>query len=150
MDVYLLDTMVVSNFIGPSPNASVLKWISSVDDIDLYISVAVIMEIRKGIESERRKLSAKNLDVSDLDVSQRELSEFIRAYSDQFIPVDNTIAEEWGRLTGIKEKNIVDLLIAATANVKKYVVVTRNVKHFRSRNITTIDPFAYKWKQNSH
>jgi predicted nucleic acid-binding protein len=141
MDVYVLDTMVVSNINGPDPNENVLDWIRGVDDIDIYISVVVIMEVRKGIESQRRKLSAKNLDISDLDASQKELSEFVRDHSDQFIPVDNEIAEEWGRLVGVKEKNIVDLLIAATANVKKYTVVTRNEKHFRARSIKTIDPF---------
>lgn len=144
--MYILDTMVVSSYNGPNPDLNVLEWIRSVDDVDIYISVAVIMEIRKGIEAERRRRSAQNMDVSDLDVSQKGLSQLVRDHGDQFIPVDNEIAEAWGRLIGIKEKNIVDLLIAATANVKNYTVVTRNEKHFRDRKVKTFNPFSYKRK----
>jgi predicted nucleic acid-binding protein len=135
--------MVVTNYTGPHPDENVLAWINSVDDVDLYMSVVVIMEIVKGIGSAKRKL-ARYTDLSDLDTKQEAFSAFVRDHRDQFIPIDDEIAGEWGRLIGIKEKNIVDLLIAATALVKKYIVVTRNEKHFRASKVETVNPFNYR------
>jgi predicted nucleic acid-binding protein len=130
--------MVVRGMSGPNPDKNVAKWRSGVDESDIFFSVAVIMEQRKGIEIARRK---RNADLAKMAQSEKKLSDFINAFWDHFLHVDSAIAEEWGKLIGENQQDLADLLIAATANVKKYAVVTRNVAHFKDRVKTVIDPF---------
>ena len=50
-----------------------------------------------------------------------------------------------GRLAGEKQQDLIDLLLAATANVRRYTVVTRNVADFEGRVERVMDPF--KWRE---
>ena len=47
---YLLDTCVVSELAKKRPVESVLRWFSTIEEDDLYVSSVTIGEIRKGIE----------------------------------------------------------------------------------------------------
>ncbi len=138
VQLYLLDNNVVKRMSGQNPDKNVANWITNVDDSDLYFSVAVIMEQRKGIEMERKK---RNADAAKLAASEVRLNEFIETFWDHFISADSVIAEGWGRLIGQKEQDFADMLIAATANVRKLTVVTRNVAHFKDRVDSVFDPF---------
>ncbi len=51
-------------------------------------------------------------------------------------------AEEWGQLDARDPVSMADGLIAATARVRGWTVVTRNVKHFESTGVRTLNPFA--------
>jgi len=134
----VLDTNVVSRMSGPNPDNNVTNWLAGVNDSDVFFSVVVIMELRKGIERERKK---KNADLARLSASEQRLKEFVKSFWDHFIPADNDIAEEWGKLIGERDQDQADMLIAATANVKHFTVVTRNVSHFENRVKNIIDPF---------
>jgi len=46
---YLLDTCVISELIKPQPNQSVVEWLNSQNEEDIYLSVLTIGEIQKGI-----------------------------------------------------------------------------------------------------
>ena len=46
---YLLDTCVISELIKPRPTNNVVKWVKSVDESSLFISVLTLGEIVKGI-----------------------------------------------------------------------------------------------------
>ena len=53
---FILDTNVVSEARkGSRADANVMRWLSSVDTGDLYLSVLVIGEVRQGIEGLRRR-----------------------------------------------------------------------------------------------
>ncbi|WP_043622105.1 PIN domain-containing protein [Nonomuraea candida] len=51
------------------------------------------------------------------------------------------IAEEWGRLSNARPRGTSDMLIAATAKVHGWSVVTRDVKDFYDTGVTVINPF---------
>ena len=51
------------------------------------------------------------------------------------------IAEEWGRLNTAAPRNTVDGLIAATARVHGFVLVTRNTDDFKRCGVTLINPW---------
>jgi predicted nucleic acid-binding protein len=55
------------------------------------------------------------------------------------LPIDAAVAREWGRLAaavrnrgGQPRRRAIDLAVAATANVHRVPLLTRNVKDFRS------------------
>ena len=57
---FLIDTNIVSEVRkGARCNTNVASWYTSIDDGDLYLSVLVLGEIRKGIELARRRDLAK-------------------------------------------------------------------------------------------
>ncbi len=47
---YLLDTCVLSELINKNPSPKVIKWVSKINESNLFISVLTIGEIHKGIE----------------------------------------------------------------------------------------------------
>ena len=47
--MFLLDTCVVSELIKSRPNRNVVRWIDSVEERKLFISVLTIGELEKGI-----------------------------------------------------------------------------------------------------
>ena len=60
--------------------------------------------------------------------------------SDRLLPVDHTVAEEWGRLRAIRSVPVVDALIAATARVHALTLVTRNEKDVAGLGVATLNP----------
>ena len=46
---FLLDTCVISALRKPRDNASLVEWISEVDESDLYLSAITIGELEKGV-----------------------------------------------------------------------------------------------------
>jgi toxin FitB len=48
---YLLDTCIVSELIAKQPNQTVLNWMDSQVEADLFLSAITIGELTKGIHS---------------------------------------------------------------------------------------------------
>jgi predicted nucleic acid-binding protein len=118
---YLLDTNVVSEARKPAADANVLSWLASVADGELYLSALVIGEIRQGIERLRRRDPARAV------VFDTWLSALLRDYGDRIIPVTAEVAQEWGRLNVPDSLPVIDGLMAATAKLRGWTFVTRNV-----------------------
>jgi predicted nucleic acid-binding protein len=118
---YLLDTNVVSEARKPAADANVLSWLASVADGELYLSALVIGEIRQGIERLRRRDPARAV------VFDTWLSALLRDYGDRIIPVTAEVAQEWGRLNVPDPLLVIDGLMAATAKLRGWTFVTRNV-----------------------
>ncbi|HEY5430732.1 MAG TPA: PIN domain-containing protein [Solirubrobacteraceae bacterium] len=51
------------------------------------------------------------------------------------------IAEEWRRPNAAAPRNTVDSLIAATARIHGFIVVTRNTDDFKGCGVTLINPW---------
>lgn len=132
---YLLDTNVLREMhVGGHKN--VRAWLMSVGDAQLCISVLTIKENQEGIAREHaRKPTERTED------AQRRLDALIEAYGDRIIPIDREIAAEWGRLVGTKAKHNDDMALAATARIRKLILVTRNVADFQGRGVEVLDPF---------
>jgi hypothetical protein len=55
--------------------------------------------------------------------------------------VDRTIAEEWGRLGAARTGSVVDMLLAATAQVHGLTLVTRSIRDVEWTGVSCLDPF---------
>lgn len=134
MNGYLLDENVLRE-LGPSGNANVRKWLASVDDSELRVSVATLFEKRRGAEMLKRR------DPERATALLKTIANVERAYADRIIPVDAAIVAEWTRMIGSKNKDRWDLALAATARVHDLILVTRNTRDFAGRGVRLLDPF---------
>lgn len=133
---YLLDTNVISEERKKQRmSASYKAWRDSVDTRELYVSVLVLGELRRGIELLRRR-DPRQAAPLDLWLSQLE-----RAHADRIIPIDTKIADLWGRLQVPPPLPVIDGLLVATAIVHDLVLVTRNVKDVEATGVRCHNPF---------
>ena len=134
--IYLLDTNVLSELQkGSRCNERVAAWFSSVADDELFLSVLVIGEIRRGIERLRSRDQARSAMLDGW------LNSVETRYRSRILPVDRLIADDWGRLSLTRSLPVVDALMVATARVYDLVFVTRNVKHATGLGVSTLNPF---------
>ncbi len=136
--MFLLDTNVVSELRqGERGNAGVSDWYDGVPDEDLFTSALVIGEIRKGIARLRRRQDHRQAEVLEiwLEVSQ----DF---FAGRILPVDAAVADAWGQMYAIRNVSIVDGLIAATAKVNNFTLVTRNVEDVQGLGVDLLNPFT--------
>ena len=85
---FLLDTNVVSEARRPGGDANVKSWVASVPASDLYLSVLVIGEVRRGIERLRRR------DPAQAAMYETWLVTLRQDYADRIIPISADSAEE--------------------------------------------------------
>ena len=134
---YLIDTNIISEIRkGRRCDVNVARWYEAIEDASLYLSVMVIGEIRKGIE----KLRPKN--VTQANMIEDWLEEVAKAFGDRILPIDGTVANEWGRLTAIRPLPVIDGLLAATAKVHGMTLVTRNIADIANLGVHVINPFT--------
>lgn len=134
---YLLDTNVISELRkGRRADANVTAWFADVAEEEIFLSVLTIGEIRRGIESVRRR------DPDSAAVLDRWLALLSEAHADRVVSIDRTITEEWGRMNVPDPLPVVDGLLAATARVLGSTLVTRNIADVRGTGVQLLDPFA--------
>ncbi len=132
---FVLDTNVVSEMRKKRPHHRVRDWLQSVDGSDLYLSVLVVGEIVQGVERLRRR------DPAQATVYDRWLSDLRRDFTSRILPVDVAVAEEWGRLNVPDPLPTIDGLLAATAKVRAWTLVTRNTRDVERTGVRLLDPF---------
>ncbi|MGH2880379.1 MAG: type II toxin-antitoxin system VapC family toxin [Solirubrobacteraceae bacterium] len=130
----LLDTNVVSE-IRRGRDANVAAWARTWEDVDLYLSVLSVGEIRKGIERLRGR------DPRQAEVFATWLGDLHERFGDRILPVDTDVADDWGRLNAQAERKTVDSLIAATARVHDFTVATRNTADFDDCDVRLLNPW---------
>jgi predicted nucleic acid-binding protein len=136
---FLLDTNVVSELRRRRRNeAKVQSWLSSVSSQDLFTSVIVIGEIRRGIEKIRPSDPAF---ASRLEVWLHRLR---IDYQDRILSITEEIAELWGTICPNDPLPEPDGLIAATALHHGMTLVTRNVEHVRRSGVKFFNPWENK------
>ncbi len=133
---YLLDTNVLSEVRRPRGDEGVKRWVSSTPADDLYLSVLVVGEIRRGVERLMRR------DPVQAEAYEDWLGTVLRYYADRILPVDVQAAEEWGRMSVPDPVPIVDGLMAATAKVRGMTFVTRNTADVERTGVVLLDPFS--------
>jgi toxin FitB len=133
---FLLDTNVVSEIRKQTPDAGVASWFASVPADRLFLSVLVVGEIRHGIE----RLACR--DPAQAEIFERWLSQLVGGYGDRLIPITERIAQTWGRLNVPDPVPVIDGLMAATALVNDWTLVTRNVSDVRSTGVRLLNPFS--------
>lgn len=134
---FLLDTNVVSEARrGDRADSGVAAWFATTPGKDLYLSVVVLGEIRKGIESKRRR------DAAAADALDRWYLAVVNGYHGRILPIDAAIADCWGRLNVPDPLPAVDGVLAATALVHGMTLVTRNTKDVVRTGATLHNPFT--------
>ena len=133
---YLIDTNIISELRKQDrANARVSAWYATVAGAELYLSVLVLGEIRRGIEGARRR------DPDKAAILERWLTQVRRAFGPRILPITMAVAEEWGRLNRLRPLPVVDSLLAATASVHGLTLVTRNVSDVVATGVICLDPF---------
>ncbi len=132
---FLLDTNVVSEVRKRTANPNVQAWLASVAGLELHLTVLVIGEIRQGIERMRRR------DPAQAAAYEAWLSTLLRDYADRIVPVTAEVAQEWGRLNVPDPLPVIDGLLAATAKVRGWTLVTRNTADLARSGVLLLNPF---------
>jgi predicted nucleic acid-binding protein len=133
---YLLDTNIISEIRkGPRCNPKVAAWYDSVGDAEVYLSVLVLGEIRKGLERARRS------NPTQARALENWLAAIRTSYADRILSIDHTIADEWGRMSARRSVSTIDALLAATAKVNGMTLVTRNTIDVDNLGVKVLNPF---------
>ena len=133
--MYLLDTNVVSELRKPKPHGAVVQWIREAKDAELHISAVTIGEIQAGSELTREQDEPK----------AAELEQWLELVSGSFnvIPMDAAAFRTWAHLMHRASDTLYeDAMIAATAKVHKFTVVSRNVTDFKQFGVNVLNPFV--------
>ncbi|NBC33606.1 MAG: PIN domain-containing protein [Alphaproteobacteria bacterium] len=134
--MFLIDTNVVSEIRkGDRCNVQVSKWYSGVRDYDLFTSVLVVGEIRKGAEGVRSRQPAK---AAAIDAWLRHVR---MLFGDRILSIDLPVAEQWALYRVGPSRPLVDTLLAATARVHGLIFVTRNVRDVEGLDVLCLNPF---------
>jgi hypothetical protein len=137
---FLLDTNVVSEWVKPRPDPGVITWLEEADEDRVFLSVVTLAELRYGIE--RMPAGARR---SRLDRWLRE--EMTLRFEQRILSVDALIAETWGRVAARsqaagRKMSIMDAFLAATAEVHRLTIVTRNVVDFSALGNSVLNPWT--------
>lgn len=131
--IVLADTNVISEFVKKTPDAQVMQWLQSVQQ--LAISAITLEEAHFGLawQPNARKLMLFDALVQHLHA---------------VYPISPAIAERAGVLRGQFQaqgilRSAPDMLIAATAIEHQLVVATRNVRDFLGCGIQIVNPFEF-------
>ncbi len=111
------------------------RWFAAVEDVDLYVSVLVVAEIRRGIQSLRRR------DLGSAKAVERWLTGLERRYEDRILPVTLEICHLWGGLSVERPVAPIDGLMAATALHHGPTLVTRNIGDVERSGSDVFNPF---------
>jgi predicted nucleic acid-binding protein len=125
---FLLDTNVVSEWLKPRPNPGLIQWAESADEDHVFLSVVSLAELRCGIE---RMASGKR---------QQRLEDWLCCelpirFEGRILPIDPPVADACGRIVRRSQLlgrsiEAMDAFLAATAEVHRLTLVTRNVSDF--------------------
>jgi hypothetical protein len=125
--------------VKPRPNEKVVRWVDSVDERKLFLSVLTVGELEKGItklqESQRK---AELQGWLKYDLAER--------FAGRILPVDSAVAIAWGRVQGQAERAgaklpVIDSLLAATAEIHSLILATRNTADFDRCGATVFNPW---------
>lgn len=136
---FLLDTNCISEVALPNANTGVTRWFAETPELNTYLSVLTVGEIRKGIEKlahGRRRVQLEQWLNQDLRIR----------FSLRLLSIDEAIAERWGILdTNARKRGrslpVIDGLLAATALEHNLTLVTRNTRDFEAIPVSVVSPW---------
>lgn len=141
---YLLDTNVVSEPTRPRPDTLVQRWLAEADENVVFASVITLGELQFGLETLPRGRRYDSLE-------QWLERDFLVRFGTRLLPVTDAIARGWGVLAARARARGITLgtadgLLAATAQVHDFTLVTRDLRDFSGLGVRLLDP----WQSPSH
>ena len=130
MTRYLLDTNIISNVVKPNPSASLLDWMATQQDEDLFIASLTVAEIRRGVLD---KPAGQKRELLEIWFSGPEGPQAL--FAGRILSFDDRAALIWARLmaegkSSGRPRNGLDMIVAAVALANGCIVVTDNAKDF--------------------
>jgi len=142
--VYLVDTNILSASAPTKAKTAVdlIGWMDRNSE-RFYLSVITVAEVEDGIAKARREGAHRKSDRL-----AEWLATLLHLYSARVLPLDVIAARSLGGLSdrarGLGHSpGFADLGIAATAVVRGYTVLTRNLRHFDMLGVPAQDPFTW-------
>jgi predicted nucleic acid-binding protein len=135
----LLDTNVLSELMRPVPSPMVLNWLRRQRHADLHTSAIAEAELRAGLavlpDGARRRDLQRRLDAL-----------LSTGFEQRIVGFDSSAAAIYAELRALRQRagrpvGGFDLLIAATAKVRGWSVVTRNVADFEECGLVLLNPW---------
>ncbi len=134
--MYLLDTNVVSELRRARPHGAVVAWLETVPDQHLFVSAVTLGELQAGVELTRGQNPTR---ANELELWVDQI-----AATYNVLPADAPVFRQWAKLLHHRSDDLIeDAIIAATAIVHGFMVVTRNVRDFDELGVPTLDPFKF-------
>jgi Predicted nucleic acid-binding protein, contains PIN domain len=139
---YLLDTCILTEFARKKPEVKVVKWLDSVKEDHLYVSVITIGELQRGVE--RLPESARK------DTLLKWVGEgLVERLKDNILPLDTTTMMLWGSLTSWREHDgkpmgVLESLITATALRNHLTIATRYEEVYHRSGAPVVNPWNYE------
>ena len=138
MTRYLLDTNIISDVIKPEPSKSLLAWMGTQKDDNLFIATLTIAEIRRGI---LEKPKGKKRNALDAWFAGPEGPQAL--FAGRVLLFDEQAALLWARLMAEgkaagRPRNGLNMIIASVAGANDCIVVTANERDFTG--LTILNP----------
>jgi hypothetical protein len=132
--MYLLDTNIISELRKSRPHGAIIAWIQNISERDLHLSAVTLGEIQAGIELTREQ------DPGKATALEAWLEQIAASYN--VLTMDAATFRCWARFMHRQSDTLSeDAMIAATANVHKLTVVTRNTRDFKRFPVPIFNPF---------
>jgi toxin FitB len=133
---FVVDSNVESEIVRPRPEPRVTAFLRARSD--LWVSAIVFHELAYSV--------ARLAATARVEFLTGFIESMKQRFHGRIVAVDAPLADIAGRLRGAESKRgrslpILDSFIAATAIVKKGMLVTRNVKHFHDLGIPVTNPW---------
>ena len=137
---WLLDTNIVSEWTKPRPDRAVGDFLKSHLRSEIWVSAVTLAELKRGVDA--------------LEPSPRRLTlagwlknDFMTMFHGQILYMDDFAIEALLELVDLGDRkrfapNVVDVIIAATAIARNFIIVTRNVKDFKKLGVPVLNPFT--------
>lgn len=136
--MYLLDTNVLSELRkGRRCHVAVKRWATDTANDRHCLSVLSFGEIRKGIETLRRRAP------DQCPAFERWLERLGHDYGQDVLPLSASVIDRWGRLAAERSLPVIDGLLAATALEFRMTIATRNTKDFEGTGVEVVNPFDH-------
>lgn len=134
--IYLVDANVLSEATKPAPDSRAIEWLQR-NEREFAVDPLILGEIRFGIHLLPAGKRRARLESWFEGAVARVVC----------VPWDAKTGLRWAKLLADLRRSgqslpIKDSLIAATALVHGFIVVTRNTRDFRKAGVKVLDPFA--------
>jgi len=137
--MYLIDTNIVSEIRKRErANKGVRAFFrrAAKEGNHMYLSVITVGELRRGVEIVRHRG-----DTTQTALLETWLGIVLNEFARHILPVDDHVAQLWGKLRAPRAEHALDKLIAATALIHDLTVVTRNIDDFAHSGLRLLNPF---------